>query len=116
MLMSSPWKHPKHGNYYIRISIPERLRAAFGGKREYKYPLVNPVTGNKIREPAQAKKVWADYYSAWEQAKAQAEANLTGTSYELTDKQIAALRADWMARELAKWDMLPDELDLDLRG
>ncbi len=37
--MAQPWKHPRTGAFYLRRQIPEPLRSAFDGQREYKRSL-----------------------------------------------------------------------------
>jgi hypothetical protein len=37
--MAQPWKHPKTGIYHLHRQLPEKLRAAFGGKALHKASL-----------------------------------------------------------------------------
>ncbi len=113
--MANPWVNPKTGIYYIRVAIPAALRPYFkkhhNRGHEWKEPLVDPDTGQQARTERDARRLWADYWSAWVTAKGAAEADLGGAEFTLSDRQTQALCADWLARELAEYDDLPSEAD-----
>ena len=115
--MASPWKHPRTGIFHIRVGIPEKLRDQlpdpWRGKREYKRPLIDPVTGDKARSSSDAKRLWADAWADWMTLRSAAEAAVgTVESVALSDRQIAAMCAVWVRETLDDDDSVPTQSGL----
>jgi integrase len=86
--MARPWKHPKTGIYWLRKRVPDTLRPIVG-KLEEKQSL-------KTRDPAEAKKLFAQALAALE-AK---WANLRAPPQSITEKQahefVAPVYSWWL--------------------
>ncbi len=90
-VMANPVKHPKSGIYYLRIAVPDDLRASIG-KREIKKSL-------NTRNFTEAKQLFAAEYSKvlalFEQHRQQ---------IQLTSKDIEVLATRWLDAELEEME------------
>ncbi len=81
--MATPFKNPRDGILYFRREVPEKLRAAFEGKREVKVSL-------GTRDPSDAKAPFARENAKFEERLANARRRVAeGTPH--------AKEADWRA-------------------
>jgi integrase len=95
--MASPFAGPT-GIYQLRRKVPEELRPALG--REYKRSL-------NTRDPAEAKRRYAEELEKCEQAFALARAQLKGAQ-ALTERDIQQLAARWFRAELDRLERSGD--------
>lgn len=94
VLMSSPWKHPVTGFYYVRKSIPAKLRHKFQGKHELKKSL-----GTK--DPRKAKELFIPELMLIERMLGNA-ANSQDQYISL--RQCRAYAGVWLRKALAEDD------------
>ena len=96
--MPQPFKHPKSNVFYYRKVIPHPLRAAFGGRTEFRVSL-----GTKdLRE---AKRRYPEKAAEVEAILAQA----CGGPVTLMHKQIIALAGRWYSQKLDEYDANPGD-------
>lgn len=98
--MASPWKHPKTGVYYVRISVPKEVRAVLG-KTEFKESL---GTKNLTEAKAPFAKRQAEIYKIIEAARNK-NAGILDT---LVSKDIYTLAEQWLATEQECYDETGD--------
>lgn len=117
--MASPELDKRTGIYYIRVGIPKLLwpyfKRYYGKAWEWKKQLLDQSTGQKARTAQEAKRLWPSYYEEWQAVKSAAEGSLSGKSSGLSDRQIAALCADWLKNQLSSFkDQLPEQVERDV--
>lgn len=106
--MPSPKKR-KRGNIELRRRVPKHLQAIIGVK-EWRHSL-----GTK--DPKQSKIAAALKQAEWDRAIQAAERRLVADAarISLTHKQREALAAEWLRRELAKYEQEPpDAFEIDI--
>lgn len=94
--MASPWQHPKTGIYYCRIGIPEAIRSAFGGKREWKVSL-------KTRDISEARYRFRVESLRCEEAFKAAREQLQGRP-QVLPSDAPKLADRWSQRVLSEWE------------
>ena len=100
--MASPWQHPKTGVYYCRIGIPEAIRPAFDGKREWKRSLkTRDISEARYRFRAEAMRCEEAFKAAREQLQGRPQV-LPSDAPKLADR--------WSQRVLAEWEADPQTL------
>lgn len=100
--MASPWQHPKTGVYYCRIGIPEAIRPAFDGKREWKVSLkTRDISEARYRFRAESMRCEEAFKAAREQLQGRPQV-LPSDAPKLADR--------WSQRVLAEWEADPQTL------
>lgn len=100
--MASPWQHPTTGIYYCRIGIPEALRSAFGGKREWKRSLkTRDISEARYRFRAESMRCEEAFKAAREQLQGRPQV-LPSDAPKLADR--------WAQRVLSEWEADPTAL------
>jgi len=94
--MASVWAHPKTGIYYCRIGIPEAIRSAFGGKREWKVSL-------KTRDISEARYRFRSESMRCEEAFKAAREQLQGRP-QVLPSDAPKLADRWAQRVLSEWE------------
>lgn len=95
-LMAQPWKHPKTGVYWFRRAVPKALRDAVG-RREWLKSL-------HTKSPAIAKERYPAEAQRYEAAMRDARQGLRRAAADLTFKEIEALSAEWLRRQIEEYD------------
>ncbi len=96
--MCQPIKHPVSGIFYLRRKVPKQLREALG--TEYKVSL-------KTRDPAEAKRRFAEAFTRSEEVFALAKAQAQGAEV-LGLKDLYLLAARWLSSEQAAMEFSGD--------
>ena len=100
--MANVWAHPKTGIYYCRIGIPETLRPAFDGKREWKVSLkTRDISEARYRFRAESMRCEEAFKAAREQLQGRPQV-LPSDAPKLADR--------WAQRVLAEWEAYPATL------
>ncbi|MDV5861487.1 hypothetical protein QM298_11285 [Pseudomonas mendocina] len=100
--MASVWAHPKTGIYYCRIGIPEAIRPAFDGKREWKRSLkTRDISEARYRFRAESMRCEEAFKAAREQLQGRPQF-LPSDAPKLADR--------WSQRVLAEWAADPQTL------
>jgi integrase len=101
--MAKVWAHPTTGIYYCRIGIPEALRPAFGGKREWKVSLkTRDISEARYRFRAESLRCEEAFKAAREQLQGRQQV-LPSDAPKLADR--------WTQRVLAEWEADHQALD-----
>ncbi|GGH95112.1 hypothetical protein CFY91_05240 [Pseudomonas fluvialis] len=94
--MAKVWAHPTTGIYYCRIGIPEAIRSAFGGKREWKVSLkTRDISEARYRFRAEAMRCEEAFKAAREQLQGRPQV-LPSDAPKLADR--------WSQRVLSEWE------------
>lgn len=115
LLMARPWKHPESGFYYVRLRIPQDVRAVARGLK-IKLPAEAGNGGIELGPNTQLVKASlrtrdlqdakARYAAAFSHLSSLWKSLRDGPQH-LSQKQIIALAGDFRRRAVAKWDDEP---------
>lgn len=115
LLMARPWKHPESGFYYVRLRIPQDVRAVARGLK-IKLPEEAGNGGIELGPNTQLVKASlrtrdlqdakARYAAAFSHLSSLWKSLRDGPQH-LSQKQIIALAGDFRRRAVAKWDDEP---------
>ena len=103
--MTRPTKHPKSGVYRIRVAVPAHLRDIVQRDHGVRSEFIETL-GTK--DPRQAKHLAGAVLQRFQGWLRAAEAEHQGETVHLSDREIATLCGEWLARQEARYrDNLP---------